>query len=171
MKLVLFILLISGLFANESSSSEKILEKIQDRFSHQGVLKHRDGFVYVDIDDEYVHSLNRLIITEAFEAPPYFGDASLVGAHISVIYPGELNQHEAEKIEEYGQIIEFIPQSCEVASPIKWKGIDKVYLVTVESLQLNCLREKYGLPPLEHAFHITIGVKFGEHNMDFPSSD
>ena len=159
-KCLLLAFLISGVFANELSLNEKILERVQEQFSHQGVLRHRDGFVYVDIDDEYVHSLSQLIATEAFEAPPYFGHSSLVGAHISVIYPGELNKYEAEKIEEYGQIIEFTPQSCEAVSPIKWKGIDKVYLVTVEALQLNCLREKYGLPPLEHAFHITIGVKF-----------
>ena len=125
----------------------------------------------MDIDDEYIHCLNQLIVTEGFEAPPYFGHSSLVGAHISVIYPGELNQHEAEKIEECDQIIEFIPQSCEVVSPLKWKGIDEVYLVIVESLQLNSLREKYSLPPLEHAFHITIGIKFSECDVEFLSSD
>lgn len=125
----------------------------------------------MDIDDEYIHSLSHLVATEAFEVPPYFEHSSLVGAHISVVYPGEMNQYEAELIEEYGQIIEFIPRSCEVVYPIKWKGIDAAYLVIVEALQLNHLREKYGLLPLEHAFHITIGVKFSKHDLDFLSSD
>lgn len=101
----------------------------------------------------------------------WFSTAPLVGAHISVVYPGEINQYEAKMIEEYGQIIEFIPQSCEIVYPIKWKGIDAAYLVIVEALQLNNLREKYGLSPLEHAFHITIGVKFSKHELDFLSSD
>ena len=76
-KCLLLAFLISGVFANELPLNEKILERVQEQFSHQGVLRHRDGFVYVDIDDEYVHRLSQLIATEAFEAPPYFGHSSL----------------------------------------------------------------------------------------------
>jgi len=63
-----------------------ILNYIDKNLPHHGTLKNSKGFVYVDLDDEYVHKLITFIQQDGFQEPPYFGDAALIGAHITVIY-------------------------------------------------------------------------------------
>lgn len=123
------------------------------------MLKSSDGFVYIDLDDEYVHKLTPFIQQEGFQEPPYFEEAGLVGAHITVIYPEEVIKYGIKEIEECGENISFVPKSCQVAYPPRWKGIDQVCFIVVEAPLLDEIREKYGLPKREYDFHITIGVK------------
>jgi hypothetical protein len=52
-----------------------------------------------------------------------------------------------------------VSKGCKVVHPPKWKEMDEVYFVEVESPELDRLRKKYGLPKREYEFHITIGVK------------
>jgi len=143
----------------EAPACELILEYIQRQLPHCGVLKNSEGFVYVNVDDEYVHKLVSFIKDEGFEEPPYFGDAGLVGAHITVIYPDEVKKYGIKEIQECGKTINFTPKKCQVVRPPKWEKIDQVYFVVVEAPELDQIREKYGLPKREYDFHITIGVK------------
>jgi len=134
-----------------------IIDYIHENLPNYGVLKQSDGFVYVDLDDEYVHSLISFIEEEGFQEPPYFGDSTLVGAHITVIYPHEMTG--ANQIKECGEVIEFTPQQCQVVHPPRWKKVDEVYFITVDCPQLDKIRERYHLPKREYPFHITIGIK------------
>lgn len=127
--------------------------------SNFGTLKSTNGFVYVDIDDKYVHELIQFIEKSGFQKPPYFADPNLVGAHITVIYPDEMKEYSLEQIKEVGTTIYFQPLECNLATPPNWKEIDQVYFIVVDSPQLDQIREKYGLPNREYKFHITIGVK------------
>lgn len=158
---VLLIALFASSFAQEipAPSCSLILNHIENHLPQQGILKNSNGFVYVDLDDDYIHSLIMFLQQDDFQEPPYFGDPGLVGAHISVIYPEEMIQYGIKDIEECGEIISFVPKICQVVYPLKSKEIDQVYLVIVDSPQLNILREKYGLPKREYDSHITIGVK------------
>jgi hypothetical protein len=142
-----------------TASNAIVLTYIEQNLATCGVLKNSDGFVYVDVKDEYILKLITLIKEHGFEPPPYFGEPGLVGAHISVIYPGEMKKDEVEKIQEYGDIIYFTPKSCQIVHPKKWKEVDQVYLLVVEAPKLDRIREKYGLPKNLHDFHITIAVK------------
>jgi len=146
-----------GYTIQEPPFCSEILEYIQNGLPHYGILRNSEGFVYVDLDDAYIHKLIRFIKKDGFEEPPYFGNDGLVGAHISVIYPGELNQVSA--IEECGEIVYFSPESCKIVQPPHWKAGEEVYFVVVEVPKLDSIREKYGLPKREYDFHITIGVK------------
>ncbi|HSW87395.1 MAG TPA: hypothetical protein VLG49_07865 [Rhabdochlamydiaceae bacterium] len=142
--------------AQEIPSCQSVLHYIQSELPQCGILKNREGFVYVDLDDAYIHQLVTFIQDEGFEEPSYFGNENLVGAHISVIYPNEMNK---DKIEEYGEMIHFEIKGCEVVHPPNWQGIDEVYIIVVESPELDRIRMKYGLPIKKYDFHITIGVK------------
>lgn len=146
-------------FAQETTSCSTILEYIQKSLPHCGVLKNSGGFVYVDLDDEYIHKLVTFIQKDGFEEPPYFGSAELVGAHISVMYAEEVKKYGVEDIQEYGETIYFVPKTCQVVHPPKWHEIDEVYFIVVEAPELDRIRKKYGLPKKEYDFHITIGVK------------
>lgn len=155
MKWILFLLVLtSGAYTEYSCPA--VLDAIEKELPHYGVLKHEGDFVYVDLDDDYIHKLVQLIPNEGFQEPPYFGRADLVGAHISVIFPGECN---VEEIQEYGQKIPFTIKECQVVRPLQMLGVDEVYLVVVDAPELAFIRKKYGLPKYKYDFHITIGVK------------
>jgi hypothetical protein len=145
--------------AREASSCPKILNYIQNQLPQYGVLKDSAGFVYVDVDNEYICKLVTFIQKDGFEEPPYFGNPDLVGAHITVIYPDEVKRYGIGKIQECGETIYFTPKECKVVYPPKWQEIDEVYLVVVKAPEFDRIRKKYGLPKREYEFHITIGVK------------
>lgn len=143
----------------EPDSCFLILNYIEEHLSHSGVLKNANGFVYVDLEDEYIHELVLFIRGDGFEEPPYFEDSDLVGAHITVAYPDEMKKYNVKTMQEYGEPIGFTPKGCQRVHPPRWEGVDEIYLVVVQAPELDLLREKYGLPKREYDFHITIGVK------------
>lgn len=145
--------------ARETPSCPKMLNYIQNSLPHFGILKNSGGFVYLDVDDEYIHKLVAFIQDDGFEEPPYFGSADLVGAHITVIYPDEVKKYGIKEVQECGETIHFTPKECKVVHPPRWQEIDEVYFIVVEAPELDRIREKHGLPKREYDYHITIGVK------------
>ncbi len=151
-------LLCGHCFAQGVSDCPKILEYVNKKLPHCGVLKMSKDFVYVDVDDAYIHKLIGFIEKEGFEEPPYFENPRLVGAHISVMYNNETKEYGVTDIEECGEVIFFTPKECKIVHPPNWKEVDEVYFIVVDAPELNRIREKYGLPK-GYDFHITIGVK------------
>ena len=158
-KYLQLILLTNFALAQEAPFCGPILNYVQENMQTCGTLKNAEGFIYVDVDDAYVHELVQFIQNEGFEEPPYFGQAGLVGAHITVAYPEEMEKYGVQEMEEEGLSVSFTPRSCQIVHPPRWKEIDEVYFIVVDAPQLDKLREKYGLPKREYDFHITIGVK------------
>lgn len=144
--------------------SDKVLSYIQDKLPLEGVLKKSGNFVYLAIDEAYIHKLISLIHNAGFEEPPYFGGADLVGAHITVMSEAECLYYNIKDISDFGKTIQFTPKTCETihltrpCSPLP-QETDELYLIVVDAPELNQIREKYGLPPAKYDFHITIGVK------------
>ena len=128
------------------------------KLSHVGVLKNENGFIYVDVDDAYIHKLVTFLEKEGFEKPPYFGRPGLVGAHITVIYSYETAKYGIEEIEECGKKISFKIKECQIIQPPSWDA-EELCLLVIEAPELNRIRYKYGLPKQKYPFHITIGIK------------
>jgi hypothetical protein len=156
--LLSFISLMSDGSTQEVLDSPIVLNYAHNELPNWGVLKNIEGFVYIDLDDDYIHKLIAFIKDDGFEEPPYFG-AGLVGAHITVIYPEEITKYGIEEIQECGEIIFFTLKDCKIVHPPKWQKIDEVYFIVIDAPQLDQIRQKYGLPTREYDFHITIGVK------------
>jgi hypothetical protein len=145
--------------AREAPSCAPILKYVEAKLPHQGMLKNSDGFIYVDIDDDYIHKLISFIEKDGFEEPPYFDGEGLVGAHITVIYPNDMKKYHVGEIKELGQTIRFTPKKCQVMHPPGWREMDEVYFIVVDAPELDRIRQKYGLPQKKYDYHITIGVK------------
>ena len=156
---ILILLCCGPVAAAQAPHSPEIMHYVDNHLSHSGILKSSDGFLYVDIDDAYIHKLISFIHEEGFKEPPYFGKPGLVGAHISVIYYDEANNYGLGEVEECGKLIIFTPKQCQVVHPPKWKETESLYLITVEAPELDRIRKKYGLPRREYEFHITVGIK------------
>lgn len=151
----LFFVVSSHLHAN----CEQILDYIFENLPEYGTLaQDSEGFVYVDIPNDFVDKLFPMISEKGFVKPPYFG-AGLHGAHISVIYASEAKKNNI-KIKESGQTIYFSPTACRIVKPSKWKDVDEVYIITINAPALNKLRRRYGLGETAYPFHITIGIKY-----------
>lgn len=128
-----------------------------EQYQWQGTLREtEDGFVYIDLDDAFIYGLIRYIEPYGFVEPPYFGKPGLVGAHISLFYVGEKPQR---AIEEIGREFSFIPTTTQIVKPPSWEDVEEVFIIEVDSPELEEMREKYGLENREIPFHITIGVK------------
>lgn len=114
------------------------------------------GLTYLDIDDDYIHTLFPLIRDGYAMKPEYFGEA-LVGAHISVIYPEEdivCHREELNKSHHFAITGLF-------SAVLEGK---KYYALKVKSPTLVSVRRRHGLPDKlffkNHwvDLHITIGV-------------
>jgi hypothetical protein len=117
-----------------------------------------NNFVYLNIDDGYVHRLFPLLQQDSLiKKPDYFGEG-LAGAHISVVYPEENRLISQENLNnEYPFKIKEL-----VAADIDSK---KYYVLLVESSGLLQLRREIGLSDKLCSYkgylidlHITIGV-------------
>ncbi|CUI17753.1 hypothetical protein PNK_2150 [Candidatus Protochlamydia naegleriophila] len=134
---------------------EAILEAAQ-KLPQSGVLKKNwDGYIYLKVDDDYIHQLFPLIHENGFHKPSSLHRPSRIGAHISVFYKDEAASR--KPITEVGQSYSFrVKNFTHVSTKQKDYAI-----IEVDSPELEKLREKYGLPPklFNHEFHITIGDK------------
>ncbi len=121
-----------------------------------GTLQRKEkGFVYLKVDDEYIHTLfpKLELESEGYKKPPYFRSKTAPGAHISVFY-------ETENVnpEEIGTTYRFELARIVLVKPAK----DTTYAVLqVVSPELEALRTKYGKTPKlhNHEFHISIAKK------------
>ena len=145
--------------AQETPSCQRVLNCIQNNLPHYGILKKTEEFVYLDLNDEYIHTLIALIQEDGFVEPPYFGKVDLVGAHISIMDSQEVRNYGIKEIQQCGELIYFTPKECKIVHPPRWQEIDEVYIIVVEAPELDRIRNQYGLPMRTYDYHITIGVK------------
>lgn len=124
-----------------------------------GTLKHRSGYLYLDVSNKFISDLLPLLQTRGKITPPSgFGKKGSKGAHISVIYKNELN-FPIGMLPELGKKFSFYVLDIGTAQKNK-KGVDqKIWMIRTVSPELEKLRKKYGLSPLCHGedFHITLG--------------
>lgn len=126
-----------------------------------GKLKQaNDGYVYVDVSNNFINGIFPLIRDPDAEKPPYFeAKYQKVGAHISVIKSEEAEM--LEDIEEIGEEFAFKLGPLKSTEPEGWDDMDRVWFIQLEAPELEQLRKKYGLSKKlnGHEFHITVAVK------------
>jgi len=115
-----------------------------------------ENYLYLDIDDNFIHELFPMLANESIKIPNYF-EGKNSGAHLSVIYPEEKREINAD---DYGQEHSFSVLDVGVATLH-----DKDYYVLwVAAPTLQILRQEYFLNPqlffkgYRIDFHITIAV-------------
>lgn len=122
----------------------------------EGTLRqNKDKFVYLDCDDRISDSLRKMLTEDGIKKPP-----SDEGAHISVFYADEMEEHDL-KIKELNKKFPFIIKEVYSVNPDGWDEMERVWFVKVISPELEALRQKYGLSKKlnGHEFHITFAVK------------
>tara|TARA_Y100000310_G_scaffold13838_1_gene14136 strand:- start:17388 stop:17957 length:570 start_codon:yes stop_codon:yes gene_type:complete len=141
----------------------KSAEKKPKNISLTGTLKQNsEGFVYIDIPDDFLFGLFKLLDEGEAKKPPYFGKGSKkVGAHISVMNGEEVEENGIKKITELGKEYDFELGKLKSVDPEGWNEMSQVYFLEVKCPELEKLRQKYKLPKKirGHEFHITFGIE------------
>lgn len=153
--LSLLLLTFSSLFGSDHKvENQPIAIEEAIAIPSQGILKQKaNGFVYLDVPNEFITTVIPSLEHEGkLRARPTASRS--MGAHISVF-------HEKENItpEELGSTFSF--EVKEVRSFILHtrKGLSKLWVIAVNSPELEGLRTKYGHSPKLKGFdyHITLG--------------
>jgi hypothetical protein len=141
----------------------KSAEKEPINISLTGKLKqNNEGFVYMDIPDEFLFGLFDLLDKGKAKKPPYFGKTDdKVGAHVSVMNGEEVEENDIKNITELGKEYDFELGKLKSVDPEGWKGMSQVYFLQIKCPELEKLRQKYKLPKKikGHEFHITFGIE------------
>lgn len=131
----------------------------------EGILRQdHKGMIYLDVSDEWIHRLFPLIGKKGGEKPPYFEYEGPFGAHIPVMTAKEWKNKQGllkAPIPEIGEKYSFSITGCYRIRPEGWPEMDRVWFLTVDSPDLERLRERSLLPSklASHPFQIVIGVK------------
>lgn len=146
------------------------LKYAEMNLSHVGTLHKTDkGFVYLKVSDDYITQILPLLHNKNLQPPPYFGPG-LVGAHVSIILPGELDWSHPPQFPSMGTEFPFnishfkmVSSENQPSSPYT-KKVDRYYFFTLEAPALELLRITAGLSPKidGHDFHITVGVLYAD---------
>ena len=147
--------LVSSCCPIPSALNSSILKKAEE-FPKIGIIKQRKGYLYLAVDNQYIHSLYPIIqnFDNKSQKPPYFRKTDPIGSHVSVMYEKET---EALNIEEVNKSFNFTLNKLKL---VESKG-KYYYVLEIESPELEKLRLKYGLTSLLNGFrfHITIAIK------------
>ncbi|NGX34601.1 MAG: hypothetical protein K1060chlam1_00954 [Candidatus Anoxychlamydiales bacterium] len=129
----------------------------------EGTIRQaKNGFIYLDIDDEFIYQINKLFKENNMEVPPYFGK-DRAGAHISIFSAEEAKKYNLFNIDDIGKKITFDISYFTNLKPLGFKGVDNLSMVGLNSSELEKIRQKYSLSSKMHGshdFHITTGVKY-----------
>jgi len=137
-------------------------DKLKETLLKGKLKQDSEGFVFIDVDNNFIDGMYPLIDEEEIEKPPYFGKDG-IGAHVSVISPDEIDEDNKLDIKEIGDTINFKIKEVYSTNPDGWDEMSKVWFVSIDAPELGKLRKKYDLPETyknkNHDFHITIAIK------------
>jgi hypothetical protein len=155
--------LTAGIYVDRAIPQVKVLQwKRSYKPNMEAVLRQdENGFVYLDLPDDYIKSLHKHLGDPDAKLPPYFGRGK-AGAHISIIGASEKGALENIPLSELGKKFEFRIAHTESLKPLHFKGVEEVSFLTVACPQMEALRSKYGYTPRSngHDFHITYAIKY-----------
>jgi len=122
-------------------------------------------YLYLKISDKFIYDLFPFVEDPKALMPDYFFSKNAIGAHISIVYPGELIASSLSSLNlTLKQEFSFaITGFAMMTAPHK-----TYYVLLVASQSLNQLRQDLGLPAeltyrgVEVPMHITIAVKPSE---------
>lgn len=130
-------------------------------FAQKGTLKlDQTGLLYIDLDNQLLYHLFQVLGLPQAELPPYFISPKAYGAHISVIYPHEVDTLN-QVIPELGTMLPFTITGCYATTPENLPTVSRIWFLTILSPLLSDIRTSLKLSPLPdgQSFHITLALE------------
>ena len=121
------------------------------------------GWLMLRVPNDIVRGLYASLDEVGIELPLYEGR---LDAHISVARPEELEAIGGKAVvNELGKRFAYQLGPIRTVKPLAWEGVDRVWMVSISSPELQKLRRSYGLSGLPMKgkktlpFHMTIAVR------------
>ena len=126
-----------------------------------------NGFVYLDVDNQYIEQALSLIPLQG-KFKPTSTQPKKMGAHISVIHQDEMISNDIWILQEAGEYFTFEVKELRYVD----RGGRRLWLLAIDSPSLEELCTSYGLKPKlkNHDFHITIGYETIPMEEEFPEA-
>lgn len=134
-------------------------------YSMQGKLyASSSGWILLSVPNSLVRGVFDTLAEPGIELPPSGPNGDRLDAHISVIRDSELsNIGGPDKITERGHTYHYTLGPLRTVTPAGWDEMSKVWMLEVNSPELEKLRKGYGLSALPNnnkfKFHITCAVR------------
>ena len=139
------------------------IRKLVSELPRVGYLaRNPTGYIFLDLDDDWIFSVQKEMEKFGYEVPPYFAGPQAVGAHISVV-PANIAKKKKKQMEvEVGKRVEFEIIRAGTSYPIRyWYGTEAVYRIWVKSPELKKISKEIAgseyKPP--GGFNIVVGVR------------
>jgi len=126
----------------------------------KGTLRQTtQGYVYLDIDNQFILALLPYLAIHGLSRPPYFNlFHSPDGAHIPVIPAREAYFHSIGPIREAGLEYSFEIEGLYSIKPNHWPEIEEIWYFKIKCPELEQLRKKYFLPALPNSHPMVIAT-------------
>jgi len=138
----------------------------QSLLDGKGVLQQaNDGFVYLEVSGNFINALLPLLKEVPVCRLPFEAEPNYPQAHIAVILPKEAKAKEGwGRIKELGEEFSFMIEKCYSLKPALWPEMERVYFLTINSQDLERLRESYLLPSKinAHDFQLAFAAQEAE---------
>src|SRR3990172_955446 len=143
-----------------------ICQAAQALLDGKGVLQQADdGFVYLEVSGNFINALLPLLKEEPVRRLQPEAEPNYPKAHIAVILKKEEKAKEGwGRIKELGEEFSFTIEKCYSLKPALWPEMEQVYFLTVNSQDLERLRERYLLTPKinSHGFQLAFAAQEAE---------
>ena len=144
-----------------SPSGEDILKLVSDLPREGYLARNPTGYIFLDLDDSWIFSLQKEMEKFGYDVPPYFAGDQAVGTHITVV-PASYSSRYKEGEVDVGKKVTFDVVRAGPTFPNRyWYGAEAVYKIWVRSPQLNSTSKKLAGPGYKPpgGFNIVVGVR------------
>jgi len=130
------------------------------------VSQNPGGMVFLDLDDDWIFSIEDLLAEYGYEIPPYFHPPHPVGAHITLVTTDEVKKYVQNYgmnvgVVDLGRKIKFSIRRCGVSFPRNRSyGLEARFKVWVKGEELKRIRRRVtGQLMPRGGFYIVVGVR------------
>ena len=143
-------------------SDKDVMEIVSTLPKHGYVTMNSTGYVFLDLDDDWIFKLGDVMAEYGFETPPYFYGTEPTGAHVTMV-PANLSSRFSKDNVPLGKKVNFQVVKAKVFYPKRrWYGTEAGYFVWIKSNELLKISRSLAGPrynPSYGMFHIVVGVR------------
>ena len=129
-----------------SPSPAAVLKAVEKLPKFGYVARNPTGYVFLDLDDDWIFSLQDLMEEFGYEIPPYFVGDQAVGAHATIV-PSSIGKKFKSGDIDIGRKVRFEVVEASPTYPTRrWYGSEAVYKIWIESEELTDISKQLGGP-------------------------
>ena len=127
-----------------SPSPETVLKAVEKLPKYGYIARNPTGYIFLDLDDDWIFSLQDLMEEFGYEIPPYFAGDQAVGAHATIV-PSSIGKKFKVGDIDIGRKVAFEVVKASPTYPTRrWYGSEAVYKIWIMSEELTDISKQLG---------------------------